>query len=326
MSVSMAFHGILDFDSAKAAAAVLARIARRDEEEGCFEQSALGRDDLKRRGPRITIAVAGTFPFSTWDATTYILDLVAEDAVRGAVNATSKDDDGASQTEVIGPDAPARAKASATASAAERAEREETRRALVIANGSIEQIRAEVAAGVDVDWALAVMPNHVDGVALLLDSGASPLGDEETRPLIRAAELGSTEIVRLLLARAADPNTTDKHGSTPLAAAASHGKRAVVEILLAAGADVEREHASLGTPVQCALMNSGVVRKQIVELMLRAGAKVNVRNRHGETAKATAKRYGRADELRDIMERVKKSSRPGARREKRKVTTPASPE
>ena len=60
-------------------------------------------------------------------------------------------------------------------------------------------------------------------------------------PLSLACKNGNTEMVELLLAAGADPNTTLRGGETALMTAARTGKAGPVKALLARGAKVERE-------------------------------------------------------------------------------------
>ena len=76
---------------------------------------------------------------------------------------------------------------------------------------------------------------------LLLDHGANPsLASSNAlrlAPLHSAVAADSFELVDLLLARGAEPNSKESSGSTPLHNAAGHGNAPIIERLLAAGAD-----------------------------------------------------------------------------------------
>ena len=84
---------------------------------------------------------------------------------------------------------------------------------------------------------------HVDTVKALL---ASPIDVDHVNDLgwtalLEAVILGDggrahTEIVRLLIARGANPNLADRQGVTPLAHARQRGQVAIVKLLEAAGA------------------------------------------------------------------------------------------
>jgi ankyrin repeat protein len=85
----------------------------------------------------------------------------------------------------------------------------------------------------------AARANDVVQLARLLDEG-NPIDERDDRgyaPLMLAGYAGHLEAVELLLARGADPNTTDLFGNTVLMGAAYKGFVKIVLRLLAAGAD-----------------------------------------------------------------------------------------
>lgn len=90
---------------------------------------------------------------------------------------------------------------------------------------------------------VAVLQNRLDVAAALLDSGALPdLPDlRRDTPLHlackQARQLNSEPMVKLLLARAADPNQLGDGGDTPLHWACRAGVYEVVVALLLSGAD-----------------------------------------------------------------------------------------
>ncbi|WP_091625037.1 ankyrin repeat domain-containing protein [Micromonospora peucetia] len=119
---------------------------------------------------------------------------------------------------------------------------------------------------------------HKDAVAVsaLLRVGADPnAADQEgTTPLYQASVHGAVDLVRLLLAAGAAPNTESGHGQegTPLCAAAVGGYPDVVRELLAHGADPNlREDQGTGhSPLDWALEND---HSQTADLLLAAGAR-----------------------------------------------------
>jgi ankyrin repeat protein len=118
---------------------------------------------------------------------------------------------------------------------------------------------------------LAVAAGHGLGpvAEALLAAGAQPgaaAAHTLVTPLIRAAEGGHVAIVRLLLARGADPNTTDAEGRTPLAAAAEAGYPEVVKALLDAAADPQRRDGEGRSPAERARGHyAGEIRAQLPE-------------------------------------------------------------
>ena len=86
------------------------------------------------------------------------------------------------------------------------------------------------------------MNGNAKTLAMLLEAGAdasSANGDGETA-LMAAARTGTVDAVNLLLARGADPNTTEGwRGQTALMWAAAEGHDAVIRVLIARGADLK---------------------------------------------------------------------------------------
>lgn len=80
--------------------------------------------------------------------------------------------------------------------------------------------------------------NQRDTVAWLLERGANTEGMDGARfPLLDSAQLGLTEMCRLLLEAGANPNVQDLLGETPLHKAAAHGYTDLIRILLDSGAN-----------------------------------------------------------------------------------------
>lgn len=106
-------------------------------------------------------------------------------------------------------------------------------------------------------------------------------------PLLVAARNGHTGLVEWLLERGADPSRTNENGLAPVLTATASGHGAVVESLLHYGADPnvkpsgENPHLRVGPPLV------QVARRGFEELalrLLREGARLEVRDRHGRTA------------------------------------------
>jgi len=124
-----------------------------------------------------------------------------------------------------------------------------------------DELRDAVDAG-DVDATLAAIVGVTDPKLL-------------ARPLYFSARDGHAEIVALLLDHGADPDAELSFG-TPLRIAARNGHAEIVALLLAKGADPD---ATSGEQEQAALHDAAELgRLATAELLLRAGADVNLRN------------------------------------------------
>lgn len=95
-----------------------------------------------------------------------------------------------------------------------------------------------------------------------------PAPDKEE--LLTAAQTGDAELVRELIARAADVQARDNAGWTPLMRAASAGNRDAVQVLLDNGADVKAVSHD-GTNALKLAEQAG--HFSIVRLLWKAGAK-----------------------------------------------------
>jgi|ERR1035441_4601856 ankyrin repeat protein len=105
---------------------------------------------------------------------------------------------------------------------------------------------------------------------LLLKAGADPNLGEPTSykwtPLIWTAELGDTEVVRMLVRAGAGVNGTNSDGATPLHFAAN---AEIVQLLIAAGADVNKRSLTRSTPLHHART------AEVARLLITAGANRN---------------------------------------------------
>ncbi|MFI1104788.1 ankyrin repeat domain-containing protein [Streptomyces melanogenes] len=122
----------------------------------------------------------------------------------------------------------------------------------------------------------AIAAGDAARVRAVLRSGADPErpDGEGARPLYEAAVNGKAEIVRLLLAAGAAPDTESSGigaEGTPLCAAACWGHTETVRVLLTYGADPNlREDDGTGwSPLEWALR---VPHPETVELLVDAGA------------------------------------------------------
>jgi len=112
-------------------------------------------------------------------------------------------------------------------------------------------------------------------------------------PLLRAALSGDTTTMRLLVERGADPNLATLAGTTPLMAAAGVGWAVAqtytespqasldaVLLCLELGADVNAAN-SMGLTALLGAVNRG--RNDIIELLVRRGARLDIKDKEGRT-------------------------------------------
>jgi ankyrin repeat protein len=111
-----------------------------------------------------------------------------------------------------------------------------------------------------------------------------------TPPL--ACTNGNGELVRLLLAAGADPNTTLRGGETALMTASRTGRVDPVKSLLDAGAKVDAKDRKGQTALMWAAADGHAA---VVELLVKAGADVHARLKSGFTPLLFAAREGRIE-------------------------------
>jgi ankyrin repeat protein len=139
-----------------------------------------------------------------------------------------------------------------------------------VQRGDVAAVRAELAAGADVD------ARDIDGAT----------------PLLYAAHRADLETVRALLAAGADPNAANRYGVAPLHEAGQVADAALLGALLDAGAEVDRPLPEGETPLMLAARTNGVAA---VRLLIERGANVNVVERwQGQTPLMYAAAHDRA--------------------------------
>jgi ankyrin repeat protein len=141
--------------------------------------------------------------------------------------------------------------------------------------------------------AIAAKNGDVEIVRLLLARGAavnSRNADDETPLLEALGPRGDHNAVELLLAAGGDVNVKNRFGITPLMEAASWGDVSAVRELLGRGADVR----AVDTDARNVLLHIGragsAVDREMIQLLLAAGADVNAKAKDGTTPLRWAQR------------------------------------
>jgi hypothetical protein len=143
-------------------------------------------------------------------------------------------------------------------------------------------------------------------VQALLDRGAdhSVRNRRGAQPLHYAADsnvwkpAAQVATIDRLIRAGADPNATDNSGVSPLHRAVRTRCAAAVQALLAGGAAPRGRNKSGSTPLHLAVQNTGrgdsgaphaiEQQRQIIELLLRAGASPDDKNEKGKTVRDSA--------------------------------------
>jgi ankyrin repeat protein len=147
-----------------------------------------------------------------------------------------------------------------------------------------------------------IFGGELDLVKLLIAKGAKVDNRDKDgqTPLIAAISGDKLDIVELLIAKSAKVNEQNKDGQTPLIAAISGGKLDIIELLIAKSAEVNGRNQDGQTPLIAAINNKNSVGKaagvnepnngqippialDLVKLLISKGAKVNDRNKDGQT-------------------------------------------
>lgn len=159
--------------------------------------------------------------------------------------------------------------------------------------GDIGLVREQLAAGAN--------PDETDDAGLCDGFGRrTSLTPRKITPLMTAAGLGHTEIVKLLLMHGANVNARASDGLSAISSAAYYRHDEIVDLLLARGADLN-EKDSFG---QTILMNAaGNGELDVVEFLLVKGARLNDQNRHGTTALMFAAGFKQADVVKLLLQR-----------------------
>ncbi len=135
---------------------------------------------------------------------------------------------------------------------------------------------------------IACQSSNIDIIRLLLDSGADINMDCESgfTPLSNACEYEHVDVVRLLIDLGADVNLPSLEGSNPLSISIECENIELVKILLDAHTininsleDLEEPHL-----IKAVLTGS----YEIIEMLISAGADINIVNEMGETPLMTA--------------------------------------
>eukprot|EP00903_Cladosiphon_okamuranus_P019102 g17578.t1 len=124
-------------------------------------------------------------------------------------------------------------------------------------------------------------------------------GDEKgVTPLIIAAGVGNSRVVRVLLDRGADVLVITDEGVTALHLSSGRGHVAIVKMLLKAGADAEGKSEGLGAPLHMAAEKG---HWEVMRVLIEAGANPDTRRLDGRTPLFLAAQNGHVDAVREPL-------------------------
>jgi len=158
---------------------------------------------------------------------------------------------------------------------------------------SLEVIKLLLAKGAETN------PQLTSGlrVRTKLDRGTDGMLGAGATPLVRAAKAADYEVVKLLLAKGADPRLATRNGITPLMAAAGVGTNDAdttgrvkpqpdiiesIKLCLDAGSDINAVESTNGRSALFGAALQGF--DKVVQFLVERGAKVDLKDRNGKTA------------------------------------------
>lgn len=135
----------------------------------------------------------------------------------------------------------------------------------------------------------AIRCRRADIVQKLIDHNPSVISfrnEHSETPLMVAARYGRLESLKTILSAGAKLDEQDKFEATALHFAAASGRLSCIEYLLDMGAALEAKDRSWKTPLASAVLCLTATTRhqnalQVIETLIRRGADVNVRDRHG---------------------------------------------
>jgi ankyrin repeat protein len=146
---------------------------------------------------------------------------------------------------------------------------------------------------------VATEANAIEAARALIAAGANVNAKDNIQdsPYLYAAAEGRLEILRLALKAGADLKSVNRYGGTGLIPAAHHGHPAIVRELLTT--DIAIDHVNrLGWTAlleTIILSDGGPTHREILKLLVDAGANVNLADRDGVTPLAHAEQRGYAE-------------------------------
>ncbi|MFD7527065.1 ankyrin repeat domain-containing protein [Streptomyces sp. NPDC059849] len=175
--------------------------------------------------------------------------------------------------------------------------------------GDTHRVRSAIEGGARVDCRdeelrtpllLAVHGDHVEAARLLVGAGADPDAQDrrEESPWLATGVTGSVRMLHVLLPAGPDLKLRNRFGGIALIPASERGHAAYVRELLRA-TDIDVDHVNrLGWTAlleAVILGDGGRAHQEVIELLLAAGANVDLPDGEGTTALEHAERRGFAD-------------------------------
>ena len=140
---------------------------------------------------------------------------------------------------------------------------------------------------------VATHGNRVAAARALIEAGANVNAKDAIKdsPYLYAGARGHLEILKLTLAHGADLKSTNRYGGTALIPASERGHVETVRTLIEAGVDVDHVNNLAWTALlEAVILGDGGPRyQQIVDLLVKAGADVNLADGDGVTPLAHAR-------------------------------------
>lgn len=177
------------------------------------------------------------------------------------------------------------------------------------ARGDAAEIRTLLARGAAVDprdgqgrtpLLIATYADRVEAARVLIEAGADVNAKDAVNdsPYLYAGARGHLDILKMTLAHGADLASTNRFGGTALIPAAERGHVETVRTLIAAGVDVDHVNRLGWTALlEAVILGDGGPRHQaIVDLLVKAGANVNLADNEG----VTPLRHARSRRYREI--------------------------
>lgn len=149
---------------------------------------------------------------------------------------------------------------------------------------------------------IAAYGNRLEAVRFLVEAGADIRRTDSLKNdlLSVAAVSGQVEIVRLSIARGGPLTPINRYGGIPIIPAAHYGHVEVVRELIKAGSPLDHVN-SLGWTalIEAVILGDGGPRhRAIVELLVEAGANMNLPDREGRTPLTLARQRGQTEIVR----------------------------